>query len=200
MLDGTALAPDVAAFEPSGRGLTVWTRITSGRAATWARSHTLQSARPASQISLTDSDFVLVTPRVMLSPSGHGAAIWPQGPTSAFDVWANCYDGAADQWLEAVKLSTESSTSLPSPQIAVGTNADGFAVWSETSGTARSVRVQRLQAELGFSGGLTLTTDTTADPPQNSPPQIAVDAQGNAMAIWDVHEGGQYSVWAARFE
>ena len=200
-LSGTAGVPDVALFEPGYRGLTVWTRASAGRAAVWARSHTLQaSVREPTKIVRGDSELLTIIPRVVLSPSGQGAAVWAQGKSSAYEVWANRYDGSADSWVEAVQLSTKSSTSVPFPQLAVGANGDGFAVWSEITGTARSVRAQRLQADGGFVGGLALTSDTTADPPQNSPPQIAIDAQGGAMAIWDVHDGGQYSVWAAKFE
>jgi hypothetical protein len=86
------------------------------------------------------------------------------------------------------------------PQIALDRTGDGFAVWSEITGTARTIRAERLQAGVGFDGKLALASDTTADPPRNSAAQIAVDAQGNAMAIWDVLVSGQYEVRARKFE
>jgi hypothetical protein len=49
-------------------------------------------------------------------------------------------------------------------------------------------------------GNATLATDVTADPSQNSVAQVAVDAQGNAVAIWDVLERGLYFVSASLFE
>lgn len=193
--------PEVALFG-SDRSLAIWPRMgDDGRVS--IRSST-QVARGSWSDSLNicaiDSEFTMVSPRLALSESGSGGAIWAQFADSGVQVWANRYDGAAERWGNAMQLRAIDSTFPPAPQLAVDANGNGLGIWSEVRGTAREIRVQRLQADAGFTSSVVVSRDTTANPPANSQVEIAIDSHGNAVAIWDVFEMGRYSVRAAVFE
>lgn len=199
--NGSAGGPNSQLFGPDGHGLVVWSRITNGRISVRASRYT-DGAGWSNSISIAaaDSELTTVAPRVALSPSGVGAAIWADYDGSQTGVWANRYDGASDQWSGATRLSAVNTTTAPLPQLAVDPSGDGFGVWSEVRGTSRTIKAWRIQADDQSDASVTLSTDVTADPSRNSEVRIDVDAQGNGLAIWDVYEMGQYQVWTSAFE
>ena len=203
MLDDTGASgfPDTQVFEPDSRGLVVFPRYVDGRVSILARDYSTGSGWSDSvEIAEGDSELTVMQPRVALSTSGVGAAVWVETQASVSKVWTNRYDGTSKTWVGAAPLAPLDSATAPFPQLAIDPSGDGFVLWSETSGTSRTIWVWRLQADVGFLGGVKLTSDVTADPAINSTPQIAVDAKGNAVAIWDVLNAGQYEVWATRFQ
>lgn len=193
--------PEIALFGED-RSLAIWPRTgMDGRVAIRSSTQAADGRWSDSMnVAAVDSEFTAVQPRLAVSDSGAGAAVWTQFRGGSVQVWANRYDGAAERWGNAMQLRSIDSATSPQPQLAVDSNGDGFGIWNEVRGTAREIRVERLQADAGFTGGVIVSRDTTATPPANSPVQIAIDGQGNAVAIWDSYEMGRYSVWAAVFE
>jgi hypothetical protein len=181
--------------------LAVWARMTDGLVSIRASKH-VPVAGWSDSISLASggSNIRSAMPRVALSPGGGSAAIWTQSQIPSFQVWGSSYDDVSAHWTDAASLSSADCTADPTPQLEVDPSGDGFGVWSEINGNARVIRASRMQKGIGFSQVFSLSTDTTATPPQNSPVQIAVDANGNAVAIWDVFQSGQYYVWSSSFE
>jgi hypothetical protein len=198
---GSAGFADTQLFGPDGKTIAVWPRYADGRLSIVSRTFApdLGWGDPVA-ISSGTSEYSMILPSVSLSAAGSGAALWTQTQGSTIRVWGSRYDGAMSRWSDASTLRMLTGASVPYPQIAVDPAGDGLAVWSELIGTGRAIWMWRLQAQIGFSEGARLSSDVTADPPENSPPQIAVDAQGNGMAIWDVQNGGTYTIWASRFE
>ncbi|HET6339229.1 MAG TPA: hypothetical protein VFG30_38695 [Polyangiales bacterium] len=195
---GAAGYPDSQLFE-TGNGVIVWPRMTDGRVSIRASSHGPTGEwRDSINIAMVESEITAVMPRVALSPAGHGAAIWTQYAAPGVQIWANQYDGESDHWVGAKQLSTVSTTSAPLPQLAIDPSGDGFGVWSEIQDTSREIKVERLQTDAGFIGNVTLHTDEVT--PQISQVQIAIDAHGKAVVIWDGYSMGGYSVWASSFE
>jgi hypothetical protein len=198
---GAAGFPDTQLFGAEGHALAVWPRLTDGRVSIRASDYSATTGwNDSINIALADSDITAMLPRVALTPSGNGAAIWAQAQTSGSQVWTNRYDVTSGAWTGAAMLRAFDSTLPPFPQLAIDPAGDGFGVWSEIQGTARVISAWRLQSDVGFVAGVKLSMDVTADPAINSTPQIAVDSQGNAVAVWDVLNAGLYETWANRFE
>jgi hypothetical protein len=197
---GAAGYPDGQVFGSDGHTVAVWRRMEDGRITIRASGYKGMLWSDSVDLSMDGSSFTTVQPRVAVSPAGNGAAVWSELASQQSQIWSNRYDGAAGQWLGPVKLSSVDATTPPSPTIAVDANGDGFAVWAEAHGGSREIKAWRLSATDGFVGGVTLTTDTTPETPLSTPVQIAVDAQGNAIAIWDTWKDGSYTAWASAFE
>lgn len=196
---GAAGYPDGQVFGSDGHSVAVWPHMTNGRVT--IRASTLKGTTwsDSVDIGMGDSGFTTAQPRVSLSPEGNGAAVWTEYESPQAQVWSNRYDAAADHWLGPVQLSSFEAVAAPAPVIAVDPNGDGFAVWAEVRGT-REIKAWRLEATDGFVGGVTLATDMAAQSPLSSGVQIAVDAKGNAVAIWDSWEDGTYTVWSSTFD
>lgn len=187
-----------------GRGVAVWSRTADNKLSIRASSHGSDADWGDSiDIAMVDSDVATtVTPRVALSASGSGAAIWTQYQGSSVQIWANQYDGESDHWRGAKQLGEFDATGMgsPSPQLAIDPSGDGFVVWSEVKGGAREIKAWRVQADQGLVGGATLSMEPSANPRAGSVVQVAVDARGKAIAIWESYEMGGYSVRASTFE
>jgi hypothetical protein len=200
---GPAGLPDIQLYGPGPEPtrVAVWPRMANGAISMRASSSSAKGWSDSINIATSTSQVTGLAPRLALAPSGNGAAVWTELHGSTYTVWANRHEGAGGQWIGATELSSlDSATSSPVPQIAVDPSGDGFAIWAETRGTTRVIKAARLQAEVGFVGNTLVSTDMTAADPQNSQVQIAVDAQGSAMAIWDELEAGRYFVAASVFE
>jgi hypothetical protein len=198
-LDTTGYAgyPDVKVFD-TGNAIAVWPRNMGAKITIRASRQEANGAwKESLNIGMLESQITSISPRLALSPSGTGGAIWAQFGSTGVEVWGNQFDG---DWRDAKLLSSLSSTTPAAPEIAVDPHGDGFGVWAEVTGDSREIKVERLEAKGGFIGGATLTKDSTDDPSESSPPQIAVDANGRAMVIWDAYENGSYSVWVSQFE
>ena len=61
----------------------------------------------------------------------------------------------------------------------------------------RLERVGRSAAALGWGTAELIETD---DAGKAQYPQIAVDPNGSAIAVWEQYEGGRLNVWANRWE
>jgi hypothetical protein len=203
-LDDTGAAgfPDNQVYGVEGNRVAVWPRMISGQCSIRASTYSGKGGwSDPIDITRRGSDFTMMLPRLALAPSGDGAAIWTELHGTTSEIWANRYRSATGEWLGANELSSiDSAAAAPFPQIAVDPNGDGFAVWSESRGMSRVVKTARLQADVGFEPGPTLSMDITGDPPETSAAQIVADAQGNVVAIWDVMERGLYFVSASVFE
>ncbi len=84
-----------------------------------------------------------------------------------------------------------------STQIAVAPNGDALAVWYQHDGTRYNIRANRYTAGKGWGWAELIEGDDAGDARD---PQIAFDAEGNALAVWSQYYGGYDNIWANRFE
>lgn len=204
---GAAGLPDAKMFGTDGTSVAIWTRVTNNRVTIQASRFDAAAVRWSSSANIAKGDFAVnwtstfvSSPRVALSSSGRGAAIWVQAATGGGQIWGNQFEAAADAWTGAKQIRAFSASETVYPQIAVDSAGDGFAVWSEIQGTARTNWVTRLQADGGFADSVELSSDTTAENPDNSVAQVSVDELGNAVVVWDVWSADTYETWASVFE
>jgi hypothetical protein len=91
--------------------------------------------------------------------------------------------GAAPTWLEPVSLSTTTRDAY-APQVAVDPQGDAVAVWRRSSGTGD--RVQSATRPAG--GAWQAPVDLSAPGAIGFDPQVAVDRQGGAVAVWQRYD------------
>lgn len=85
-------------------------------------------------------------------------------------------------------------------QIAVNEAGNAFAVWREFTGTRFIVRADRFTPDKGWGNAETIEADNPRDAfePIANTPKIAVDDDGNAMAVW-VQNSTSLEIRANRF-
>ena len=122
-----------------------------------------------------------IDPKVAIDGSGNAMAIWVQYGISGGSIWSNRYE-AGIGWGTASPIESNYSVSvLAIPEIAIDDSGDAIAVWSARDPFRYSILSSRYVVGDGWGDPTFVEADNTR---HNSLPHVAVDASGNAMAIW----------------
>ena len=124
-----------------------------------------------------------VSPQVAIDPQGNATAIWPANNGTNTIVQAATRP-AGGTWATPVELSANAVN----PQVAIDARGNVIAVWDHYDGSNFNTAVPIVQAAVRPPAGRGRRRSTS--PARYAvDPQVAVDAQGDATAVWDRYEG-----------
>lgn len=205
------------ALSSTGSGFTAWHQeVGSDQAVVlmrrFAAQHTaIQSATPLS--ASYDRSAYMVPPRIVVDGAGRPIAVWTEARGGARSISGAVTDMSGEIWSPHVRVSSLDSAVLdskgaglrplvdPAFDVAVNSKGNGMVLWSDfPTTTSRVLSLRRVQTVSGFADAVfVLRSDDV--PRQPSLARIAVDEQGNGIAIWDQQTAtGTYEVWTARIE
>jgi hypothetical protein len=72
-----------------------------------------------------------------------------------------------------------------------------LAVWQQSDGTRNNIWANRYVTGTGWGAAALIETENAGDA---DAPQVAFDAQGNALAVWDQSDGTRHNIWANRYD
>ncbi len=188
---GTADDPQVA-VAPNGDAVAVWrqydgiadsiyaNRLTSG---VWGTAEQLETGTGTAD-----------DPQVAFAPNGDAVAVWRQYDGIADSIYANRLTSGT--WGTAELLEADDARNADAPQVAVDANGDAVAVWRHSDGSVWNIYTNRLAASGVWGTPELLETDAGNAAHQ----QVAVDPNGNAVAVWKLFDGTIYNVYANRFQ
>jgi hypothetical protein len=193
--DDSASTPTVV-LAASGHAMAVWSQVVDNTpyilASRFSPKTGWGSPGPIASnvISLTPS------PQLALDAAGNAIATW----FSNSKVWSNRF--IADQWGTAAPLDTVNNSY--DPQIAMASNGMATAVWGAEvtlpgGGFNTVVLASRTSSATGpWSSPVALNVPGGAV--SDAPPQVATDANGNAVAVWQQTESADlWQLWASRY-
>lgn len=134
-------------------------------------------------------------PQIALDTNGNAIAVWYQSDGTRSNIWANRYT-AGSGWGTAQLIETDNAGYAIYPQIAIDGGGNAIAVWNQHDGTRSNIWANRYTAGSGWGAAQLIETDDAGDA-QN--PQLAFDSNGNAMVVWEQHDGARFNVVANRF-
>ncbi len=195
---GGASNPQIA-FDNNGNGLAVWgQRQDNGtlREDIWANRFDGTRWGNAELIENEAGDTGY--PHIAIDNRGNALAVWKQLDSNGQDnIWSNHFDGA--RWgnaelIEAVDVGGSTS----SPKVAFDKSGNALAVWTQETGNFYDVWANRFD---GANWG-TAQKIETEDAGSAGHVQIAIDNNGNGLAVWSRADGFQsnQNIWANRFE
>ena len=193
--------PQVA-IDGSGNAIAVWWQSDGGRNNLVANRYVAGSGWGTAAMIETDSTGDVSAPQIAMDAGGNAIAVWawasavPNGPTYEYTVWANRYT-AASGWGTAGPIdSVNNSTANPAPHVALDGSGNAIAVWHRPDGSWDSIWANRYAAGSGWGTSVLVETDNT-----NSAraARVALDASGNAFAVWTQSFGGVANVMANRY-
>jgi hypothetical protein len=129
--------------------------------------------------------------KVVMDAAGNGMAVWGQSG----GTWASRY-ATGTGWGNARRIETDNAGDASSAQVAMDSAGNAFAVWQQSDGTRTSIWANRYTPGSGWGNARRI--ETHAD--DASLPQVAADAAGNALAVWQQSDGTRISIWANRYE
>ena len=198
-----AYEPDVA-MDSTGNALVVWTQTdnTHGDLDVWANRFQADGGGWQGA-GLVDGDTATVGElKVAFDAGGNALVVWsdstfPTVPWSA--VWAKRYEPAGTGWQATVSLGSSTDEALSAPQLAIDASGNAIVVWQQFNSTPWlfSVWANRYQAGTSaWSGAQLLEHDDVGD---HSDPAIAMDPDGNAMAVWEYNDHHIVGIQASRY-
>jgi hypothetical protein len=88
------------------------------------------------------------------------------------------------QWSAPVPVSGSGDSDAGPPQVATNARGDAVAIWSADAASVRVVRVASRPAGGAWSNPIAISEGVAASGPYSHDYDVAIDAQGNATAIW----------------
>jgi len=99
-------------------------------------------------------------------------------------------------WGAPVLLETDNAGRAFDAQVAVDGSGNAVVVWQQTDGTFFNIWTNHYETGVGW--GTAELIETTVG--HAAFPQVAMDASGNAMAVWYQFDGSRGDIWANRYE
>lgn len=104
---------------------------------------------------------------------------------------------AAKAWGTAALIETDNAGDAFVPQIAFDASGQALAVWGQSNGTRINIWTNRYTAGSGWGTAALIETNNAGDANE---PQLALGANGNALAVWYQSDGTRTNVWSNRFQ
>ena len=188
--EGDASEPQVA-MDPDGNTVAVWSQFDGMRDNIWAnRSSPASGWGTARRIEANNAGGAS-GPQVATDPDGNAIAVWSQSDGTRANIWANRYS-PGDEWSTAEPIETNDTGDALGPQLGMDDNGNAVAVWSQSDGTRASIWANRYS---GDEWGTALRIDEN-DVGDALDPQVAVDPNGSAVAVWQQFDGMRDNIWA----
>jgi hypothetical protein len=190
------------AIDANGDGLAVWEQYGGGAGSTDILSSrfTAGTGWSAAHSITTDKSHDSKTPKVVFDSKGNALAVWA-GTGAGAAIWSSRFSSADTDWEAAAPIGTVNQyATVETPQIAFDASGNAYAVWRQfISGKDKQYNIA--SSRLAAGGAWTAPELTESDDAGGAEfPQIAVDANGNATAVWQQSDGTRDNIVVNRFE
>jgi len=136
-------------------------------------------------------------PQVALDGAGNAIAVWHRRDGSVDSVATNRYTVGAG-WGSATLLETDPAITSRNARVAADGAGNAIAVWEQYGGAITNVMASRYSAGSGWGSPVLIESD---DAGSAYTPQIVIDADGNATALWSQRNdaGFTFDIWTNRY-
>lgn len=182
---GEALEPQVA-FDANGNGVAIWQQVIAGAPHIFARRYLPSSGwGSAVQVTPTNPNVTVQyrSPQVAFNTNGNAMAVFSACNPNFCAIGTAQLSAATASWAMATQLVADGGSN-PQPQIAIDTAGNTLVVWEERVGSSSRILARRYEAGTSsWQAPRVLSADIGG-----FGPQIAFDASGNAIAIWEMRD------------
>jgi hypothetical protein len=180
-----------------GNAFAIWQQSDGVRTNIWACRYVQSFGWELPELVETNDAFPAIDPAIAVDGDGNALAVWVQSDGSFQTMYSAGYtDGVG--W-EAIGLVApglmEEDANLP--DLAGDGNGDFMAVWIQDDGIRNNVRANRYNVDTGWGTAVLVETN---DDGTSMGPSVAMDASGNAVAVWDQYDGLRYNIYANHYE
>ena len=199
---GDASAPQVV-MDPNGNAIAVWEQFIGNQnrfiifSARWTSSGGWGTAQSIDDDNAGDAE----DPEIAVDAAGNAMAVWqqfddPGSEDPRVDIWSNRYTLSDNRWGTPELVETDDAGDASTPQVAMGPNGDAIAVWVQFDGRRFDIWSNRYTLNVGWGRAERIETE---DGGPGSTPQVAMDPNGNALAVWTQFDGVQFSICSNRY-
>jgi len=189
---GVSAAPQVA-VSPSGDATAVWYQNDGIQESAWANRYVVGTGWETAELIETDDTGDAYDPRVAMDAAGYAVAVWQQWEGAVYGIWSNRYV-VGTGWGTAGPIETDAAV-VGTAEVAVDPSGNTVAVWPQGVGPTLSIWANRYVVGTGWGTAELVETDTG----NAVTPQVAVEVNGSAVAVWRQSNGAIYNIWANRY-
>lgn len=137
---------------------------------------------------------------VAMDGKGNALATWMQTDGTRYNIWARHYNNTSHAWGEPTPVSKQTDGDANTPQAAFDPAGNAIAVWWQMAGSPgkRTEHASRYEASTAVWGAATTLGESVGIPIFEGP-QIAMDANGNAMVAWSNWDGSNSNALYNRY-
>jgi microcompartment protein CcmK/EutM len=179
------------AVDPAGNAVVVWLGSDGAHDRVQVRRRSASGSLSAVQ-TLSAAGQDATDPQVALDALGNAVVVWTRsdGNHDRIQVRRRSVSGS----LSAVQTLSAVGGDAFGPQVAVGANGNAVVVWERYNGTDNRIQVRRRAA----GGSLTAVQNLSPSGQHAYEPQVAVDANGNAVVVWYRFDGAHDRIQVRR--
>lgn len=189
---GSAFVPQVA-FDANGNAIAVWQHHDGTRYSIWANRHSAGSWGTPLLLESDDAGDA-TSPQIAIDSSGNAMAVWKQWDGVRISIMASRYAGGS--WGSALPIETDNAGDAAGPKIAIDMNGNATVVWYQSDGTGANIWSNRYRTNSGWGTAQVIELDNAGSALN---PEVAVDANGNVIAVWQQSDGTRDNIVANRF-
>lgn len=189
-----SLYPQIG-VDTSGRAVAVWQALNGARYDIWANHYAPGVGWGTPELLETDNAGSAAAAQVALAPNGNAIAVWSQSDGLRSNIWANYYL-AGMGWDGPKLIESDNAGDATYPQAAIDGSGAAIAVWSQSDGVRTNIWTNHFSPDAGWGAPALLETN---DAGHAANVQIAMDAGGNAIAVWQQSDGVRYNAHANRY-
>jgi hypothetical protein len=194
---GDALYPRMV-FDSKGNGIAVWQQQGSTRVHIQAKRYDATKGweKPEILENVTQPTNGLQA-QIAFDSQDNAIAVWEQSNGGKANVLANRYI-AGKGWGKSERISIDNGGSVILPKIVIDSQGNAFSIWHQSDGNVFNIWAARYTLGKGWNTPELLEHD---DSWHAANPEIAIDKNGNAIAVWQQSDSKQrFSIWANRFK
>jgi hypothetical protein len=188
---GPAAAPHVA-IDPSGNGVAVWHQFDGTRFNAWSNRYTPGVGWRIPEF-LESAPGAASSPRVAMDASGHALAVWQQSDGTDSNIYARRYVPGTG-W-EAPELIESRAGVTSEPRIVMNADGSALAGWRQFENEFKAWS-NRYTPGSGWGVAERLGPEGASI---QASPRVAIDARGNALAVWQHFDGARDQIWSNRY-
>ncbi len=180
-LGQNAINPQVA-IDPTGNAIAVWQRSNGVDFVIQTRTLPFGGAwTPTVDISTPSPD--TDNPHVAIDADGNAVFVWHRsdGANAIIQSRTLPFGGVLTPTVDLSAAGEDADN----PQVSIGANGSAVAIWERFDGANTIIQARTLL----FGGAWTSTVDLSSPGQDAAGPQVAVDSDGNAIAIWGTTVG-----------
>jgi len=194
LTEGPSAGSSRVAVDPAGDAVAVWQHDVG---VIWTIE---ASSRPAggawsSPVTLSKATEEAVSPQVAIAPGGSTVAVWERVSGGARTLEAATGSAPSATWQPRQELPAPSSAMPLLARVAIDGAGDAMATWERPEGSNGIVEASFRPAGAGPWRPATKLSETGE---YQHPPQVAMDAEGLAVAVWEDKVSGEPEIYGAR--
>jgi hypothetical protein len=190
---GNGYTPQIA-FDGAGNALALWWQYEGATSHIWFNRYVAGSGW-GTAARVENSPGGAHYPRVAFDPQGEAVAVWSQGDGGSEGIWSSRYTPGSG-WGAAGRLDTGAG-GAGQPRLAIDARGRALAVWHESDGAVLNMASNRYRPDAGWGTAQLIEQDDAGDAQY---PELAIDGEGNATAVWMQYDGNFDNIVANRLE